>query len=96
MGDTPNTADVLSLLAEVFAETLPDRTIGPEDPLIGPDAQVDSMDLVSYVADVQEAIYERWQRDLVLADERALSRNTSPFRNLSALAEYVVELFGEA
>jgi len=95
MGATPSRDDLLAMLTEVFAECLPDRKIGVEDPLIGPDAQVDSMDLVTYVADVQEAIYERWQRDLVLADERALSRNKSPFRNLAALGEYIEELFNE-
>ena len=80
------------MLHEVFTETMPDRELpGDDTPLIGPDAQVDSMELVSFVADVEEAIYERWQRDVVLADERALSRSRSPFRTLPALAEYVVE-----
>lgn len=89
---SPTSDDVLIMLREVFTETMLDRDLVDDDtPLIGPDAQVDSMELVSYIADVEEAIYERWRRDVVLADERALSRSRSPFRNLSALSEYVVE-----
>ena len=95
MAEPPAPGDVLAVLIQLAEETLPDRRIGAEDALLGPDAQMDSMELVSYVVDVQEVAFERWQRDIVLADERALSRTRSPFRTLAALAELVVERLHE-
>ena len=95
MAVIPSHPEVLAALIELAADTLPDRTIGADDTLLGPDAQMDSMELVSYVVDAQEAVFERWHKDIVLADERALSRSKSPFRTLEALAELVVERLGE-
>jgi acyl carrier protein len=90
-------AEIFALLQRVFAETLPDRTLPtPEEPLLGDAAPLDSMELVAFVADVEAAVEEQYGRPVVLADERALSRNRSPFRSLAALAEYVGELLGPA
>lgn len=98
MSKIPSQDEVLQLLRAVFAEGLPEREVpGDRDPLFGPAAQLDSMELVAFVADVEEAVEERWGEPVILADERALSRSRSPFRHLLALAGYVVELLtGEA
>lgn len=95
MADAPTHPDVLTGLIELANETIPDRTFDADDELLGPDAQMESMELVSFVMDAQELAFERWGRDIVLADERALSRSKSPFRTLSALAELVVERLNE-
>jgi hypothetical protein len=65
--------------------------IAREEPLFGADAKLDSMQIVSFVADVEEVVNERFSTQLILADERALSRSKSPFRHLTALAGYVAE-----
>jgi len=94
--DDPTSENVLELLRQTFAEGLSDRQVpGDEEPLFGPEAQLDSMELVAFIADVEEVVEERWGRAVILADERALSRSRSPFRHLIALAGYVVELLGE-
>ena len=88
----PTQEQALELMREVFAECLPEHPV-PDDEvaLFGPDAQLTSMELVSLVADVEELINDRWDTQIILADERALSRSKSPFRNLAALAAYVTE-----
>ncbi|MBU0551774.1 hypothetical protein KKF91_06755 [Myxococcota bacterium] len=92
-----NRDDALKLLAEVFQEGLPDLLAPEADtPLLGPDAALESIDLVNFVADVEDAIQARLGVALVLADERALSRSKSPFRDLSALADYLVERLSDA
>ncbi|MEO6445126.1 MAG: hypothetical protein ABIZ91_03650 [Gemmatimonadaceae bacterium] len=63
-----------------------------ELPLIGEDAEVSSMALVSYIADVESTLMETYDLSLTLVSERALSRKKSPFRNVNALADYVLEL----
>ena len=61
-------------------------------PLIGEDAAVSSMALVSYIADVESTLMENYDLTLTLVSERALSRKKSPFRTINALADYVFEL----
>jgi len=43
------------------------------------------------IALVEENIKEKLGVDLVLADDRAFSRNNSPFRSVGTLEEYVLE-----
>ncbi|MDY0062125.1 MAG: hypothetical protein RBU45_20105 [Myxococcota bacterium] len=93
----PTPTDLLALLREVFQETLADRDLPADDAsLLGADAPLDSMELVAFVADVEEAAQARYGQPVILADERAMSRSKSPFRNLTSLAEYLGELLGEA
>ena len=61
-------------------------------PLIGEEAAVSSMALVSYIADVESTLMESFNLTVTLVSERALSRKKSPFRNVNALADYVLEL----
>lgn len=64
----------------------------PELTLIGENAAVTSMALVSFIADVESTLMEKYNLQLTLVSERALSRKKSPFRSVDALADYVVEL----
>ncbi|MFN2398615.1 MAG: hypothetical protein ABR543_08225 [Gemmatimonadaceae bacterium] len=61
-------------------------------PLIGEDAAVASMALVSFIADVESTLMETYNLSLTLVSERALSRKKSPFRTVNTLADYVLEL----
>lgn len=60
--------------------------------LIGEEAAVTSMALVSLIADIESALAEQFNLSLTLVSERALSRKKSPFRSVETLAEYVLEL----
>ncbi|MDZ4674388.1 MAG: hypothetical protein SGI84_08035 [Gemmatimonadota bacterium] len=60
--------------------------------LIGEEAAVSSMALVSFIADVESTLAEDHGVAVTLVSEQALSRKRSPFRNIDALADYVVEL----
>jgi len=66
----------------------------PDLALIGEEAAVSSMALVSFIADVESTLAEEHDLAITLVSEQALSRKKSPFRNVDALAEYVVELAG--
>ena len=56
---------------------------------------LDSMGIVFLITDLEQKISEELDVDLVLADERAMSQNTSPFRNVKTLAKYVTTLIAE-
>ena len=67
---------------------------GSETPLYGDKGVLDSLALVSLIADLEAKIEERFGVPVVLADERAMSRKRSPFRTAGTLAEFVAEVMG--
>jgi hypothetical protein len=58
--------------------------------LFGETAVLDSIGLVTLIADLEEDIRRATGRDVVLADEKAMSRLTSPFRRAGLLADHIV------
>jgi len=75
----------------------PERRLddGPEAVLFGPSGALDSLELVHLIVLVEQGIEDALGVRLVLADEKALSRSRSPFRNIEALAGYVSALLSE-
>lgn len=78
----------------------PDSTAVPAEfsddtVLFGRDGLLDSIGLVSFVMDLEEAIHRTSGRAITLVNERALSQNRSPFRLVSSLADYVTTLLAE-
>ncbi len=58
--------------------------------LFGEAAALDSIGLVTLIADLEEDLRRATGRDVVLADEKAMSRLTSPFRRVGLLADHIV------
>ncbi len=56
---------------------------------------LDSMGIVFLITDLEQKISEELDVDLVLADERAMSQKTSPFRNVTTLVKYAQTLIDE-
>jgi hypothetical protein len=52
--------------------------------------------LVRLVADLERLVERKLGKRIVLADDRAMSRRTSPFRTVGTLSELVQERLGEA
>jgi len=70
----------------------PGVRVAADSPLIGDQAVVTSMNLVSFIADVESTLAEQHDLSLTLVSEKALSRKNSPFRTIDTLADYVMEL----
>ena len=60
--------------------------------LFGETAALDSIGLVTLIADLEDDIRVATGQTVTLADEKAMSRLTSPFRRAGLLAEHVVEI----
>jgi acyl carrier protein len=67
----------------------------PDTPLFGDTNGIDSLSLVRIVAEVERAAEDRFERHVVLADERAMSRRSSPYRTVGSLAELLQERLAE-
>lgn len=60
--------------------------------LYGTSAGMDSLALVSFITDLEEKISDEFNKEIVLADEKAMSLKTSPFRNVGTLTLYIKTL----
>lgn len=63
--------------------------------LYGSSSVLDSLGLVYIVSDLEDKIYQNFGKSIVLADERAMSQKTSPFRSVETLANYIQNLLEE-
>jgi hypothetical protein len=61
-------------------------------PLFGSDVRLDSLDLVSVITDLEEALSDQLDYFLSLTDDAALSREISPFDTIGTLLDYCEEL----
>ena len=60
--------------------------------LFGEGGVLASVDFVTLVLDIEEAVETVTGQSVTLADERAMSQKHSPFRTVGTLAEYIAEL----
>ena len=63
--------------------------------LYGSSSALYSLGLVYIVSDLEDKIYQNFGKSIVLADERAMSQKTSPFRSVETLANYIQNLLEE-
>jgi len=67
-----------------------------ETRLYGAKSSLDSIGLVNLIADVEERIAQEFGKDILLADERAMSQTRSPFGRVGTLVEYIEQLLADA
>jgi acyl carrier protein len=83
----------LEKVRRLVIETLPRPAArAPGAVLFGPGGELDSLDLVNFLADLEYRLQEEFGRELVLASEQAMSRRHSPYRDVEALTGYIQEL----
>lgn len=87
-------------IRQCVCETLQAWASGPDSPLrapaddlvlFGPDGCFDSTGLVGFLADLEYHLSVLAGRDVVVAEDRAMSRARSPFRTVAALVDYLCE-----
>jgi acyl carrier protein len=70
------------------------RDVAPATELFGGADGIDSLTLVRLVAEIERSAEAKFRRNVVLADEQAMSRRRSPFRTVGTLAELLRERLG--
>lgn len=89
--------DLIALITELTREILeaegrPAPELRTDTPLYAKDGLLDSMGIVSLVIAVEQALEDREGISIALADEKALSRTSGPYRTIGTLAEYTDEV----
>jgi acyl carrier protein len=82
--------------ASALAEAEGKGPLAPGAILFGADGVFDSIELVSLIVSIEQALEVEAGLTLVLADERAMSQRKSPFRSVDALVEHIEALRVEA
>ena len=83
---------VLDALAAINA-TRPENerfAVAPDTSLVGQHAVLSSLELVTFIVEVETRLFEEYGLQITLTDDRAFSESRSPFRRPSALAEYIM------
>ncbi|MAS64041.1 MAG: hypothetical protein CL815_02300 [Coraliomargarita sp.] len=62
-----------------------------DSPLYGEGGALDSMALVNLIADIEEVVAESHKANIVLADDKSMSAQRSPFRNVDSLIDTLLE-----
>ena len=83
---------IIKFLEEFLKEELEESIeLSLESKLFGGGGPLDSMALVNLVVDLEELIEDDYGKTISLADEKAMSRRTSPFSRVQNLIDYVQE-----
>ncbi len=69
--------------------------IRPDTQLFGVDAEIDSLSLVSVIVDVETEITSVFGVDISLTDDRAMTREETPFKSVETLKAYILEIAAE-
>jgi len=69
--------------------------LAPETTLFGSRSALDSLNMVSLLVEIESLIADELDVSIVLANEKAMSRQHSPFRSVDTLSDYIVELLAE-
>ena len=86
--------DLVKLIIEIAKELNDEQQLGLDDQLdsetrlFGSGGVLDSMGLVSLIIAVEQTLEERHAVSVALADEKALSQKSSPYRTVGTLADY--------
>ena len=87
-------AAALDEIAEDLDEPI-DDSVDSDVLLYGEGGQLSSLMLVTLLVSVEQALEDEFDVSVVLADERAMSQSTSPFRTARSLTDYASELVSE-
>ena len=83
---------IIKFLEEFLKEELEESIeLSLDSKLFGGGGPLDSMALVNLVVDLEELIEDDYGKTITLADEKAMSRRTSPFSRVQNLIDYVKE-----
>ena len=82
----------------ILNNTLPDNqkfTVSHDTILFGRGSSIDSMSLVSVVVDLEGYFYDEKEIEISLTDDKAMTREISPFDNVSNLVDYLHEIVNQ-
>jgi acyl carrier protein len=89
---------VVASLGEVFAQagTPAPQGVNGDTVLVGKDAVLDSLGVVSLIVEVEQQVETAHGISVTLANDRAMSQRNSPFRTIGVLTDHLLSTIAEA
>lgn len=85
-----NTLDIIYEAIDELNEDIDQELVKSEDTVIfGANSSLDSMDLVNLITLIEERLENVCGEFVAIADERAMALESSPFRSIGTLNEYI-------
>lgn len=91
-------ADIVMNQLKQLNETLPAEQqfeVNQRTILFGNGSSIDSLSLVSVIVDLEMVFSDEHGKDISLTDDRAMTRDVSPFDTVTSLVDYIHELVNE-
>lgn len=66
-----------------------EKSIDLNTPIFGGESQLDSLSLVTFLISLEQKIEDHFERNITIADEKALSLKNSPFKTVGTLNDYL-------
>lgn len=84
---------IYTCLGEINSERSSDAQLrlAPETRLLGSGAQLDSLEVVNLIVSLESHLADRLECPIVLVGEDTFSGDEHPFRDVDALAAYIVK-----
>jgi len=92
--------EILGIITTTFKQLAPPEAtqeiaVDEHTPLFGRGSVLDSMTVVSLIIETEQQVNDKCNTEIIIADDRAMAQQRSPFRTLGSLAEYVETLVEE-
>ena len=88
--------ELLKILSNFLEEEIGESIeLNSDSKLFGGSGPLDSMSLVNLLVELEEYIEDELDIAITLADEKAMSRRTSPFSRVDTLFNYINEKLGD-
>jgi acyl carrier protein len=68
------------------------KNFGTDTVLFGNNSVIDSIGLVIIVVEVEQRVFDDFNINISLADEKAMSQKNSPFKTIESLSNYINNL----
>ena len=63
--------------------------------LYGDNGNIDSLGLVNLILSIEEKLMDKYNKNIILADDKAFSEENSPFKNISTLTKFIQKKVNE-
>lgn len=88
---------VLAALREAVEQNGGDAaSVNDDTVIVGPAAVIDSIGVVSLIVDIEQRLEMDHEVSVTLANDKAMSQKSSPFRTPAVLADHIVATHTEA
>lgn len=64
----------------------------PNDTIYGKSSRLDSLGLVSFIVNLEQNVEDKLGKAISLADEKAMSQKSNPYKNIESLTEFISSL----